>query len=56
MFDRDQDGLVTRQDINVVTRGLGLGLTQLELDRFMKIAGKVWIDYIALKYSMNNSN
>ena len=41
MFDRDGDGLVTRQDINVVTRGLGLGLTQQELDRFMRLAGKV---------------
>ena len=40
IFDKDQDGQVTRHDIGAVTRSLGLHLSSDDLDCFMKSAGK----------------
>ena len=41
IFDRDSDGLVSREDIRSVTLNLGTNLSDRELDGFMRLGGKV---------------
>ena len=41
MFDRDSDGLVSREDVRSVTLNLGTILSDNELDGFMRLGGKV---------------
>ena len=41
MFDRDSDGLVSREDVRSVTLNLGTILSDKELDGFMRLGGKV---------------
>ena len=41
IFDRDSDGLVSREDVRSVTLNLGTILSDRELDGFMRLGGKV---------------
>ena len=41
IFDRDSDGLVSREDVRSVTLNLGTNLSDSELDGFMRLGGKV---------------
>ena len=44
IFDRDSDGLVTREDVRSVTLNLGTNLSDRELDGFMRLGGKVGLN------------
>ena len=54
IFDRDSDGLVSREDVRSVTLNLGTILSDKELDGFMRLGGKVncKLLYILILYNL----